>query len=64
MSADNSMELLFEILAAARHNNFKYVKCDDEIAAESPSPLSPGPDPALETPLASQVEELKIAPPG
>ena len=38
MKADNSIELLFEILTVARHNNFKYIKCLDEINSETPVP--------------------------
>ena len=39
MKADNSIELLFKILTAARHNNFKYVQCLDEIKNETPLPV-------------------------
>jgi len=30
MRADNSVELLYDILKIVRYNNFKYVRCDDQ----------------------------------
>jgi hypothetical protein len=38
MKADNSIDLLFQILTVARHNNFKYIQCLDEIKSDTPVP--------------------------
>jgi hypothetical protein len=45
MGAENSIELLFDILKVVRYNNFKYVKCPDETHCPDDYKLDNGDSP-------------------